>query len=163
MFFHVYKRGKLFSDDIFVVLATVCLMVATGFLYHMRDWMYMTAALGSNPKNAALYTKNELQLFPGLLKWNNLFLVFVWTSIMAVKLSFLALFWILIRDISRLLAWLWWFTAVATILSWLFNILRNPIVCGWSRGIRRRRNRNAGSLSLTRFRQQMHPRSSLRQ
>ena len=134
IFFHIRKRNKLFVDDFLVIFAACCLVVATGLIYHMRVWMYMTAALASNPKNVSLYTKNEMNSLPGLLKWNNLFLVFSWTSITAVKMSFLALFWILIKDVSRRLLWLWWFVVVLTILSWLFNILRNPIVCGWDRG-----------------------------
>ena len=89
---------------------------------------------GNKPKNAALFTKSGMESLPGLLKWNNLFLVFSWSAITAVKMSFLAIFWILIRDVSRRLVHLWWFVVVITILSWLFNILRNPIDCGWEKG-----------------------------
>jgi len=132
--FHVHKRGKLLIDDFLVIFATCCLIIARSFIYNMRTWMYMTAVLAINPKNAALFTKSGMESLPGLLKWNNLFLVFSWPAITAVKMSFLAIFWILIRDVSRRLVHLWWFVVVITILSWLFNILRNLIDCGWEKG-----------------------------
>ena len=109
-------------------------MVATGFLYYMRPRMYMTAALAASPRNVALFTKSEMQSLPGLLIWNNHFLVFSWTSLMAIKMSFLALFWTPVRAVSKRLTVLWWFVTVITVLSWLFNILRNPIDCGWEKG-----------------------------
>ncbi|PVH97472.1 hypothetical protein DM02DRAFT_684903 [Periconia macrospinosa] len=133
IFFNVRKRGKLFVDDMFAILATCCLIASTGFIYYIHDWMYIAAAMASNPKkNGALYTKTEIASLRGLLKWNNLFFFFAWTCITAVKFSFLALFWLLIRDVSRPLLWLWWFTVAITTVSWIFNGWRNAIVCGWS-------------------------------
>ncbi|KAF2468323.1 uncharacterized protein BDR25DRAFT_373379 [Lindgomyces ingoldianus] len=134
IFFHIRKRGKLFIDDLLVILAACCLMISTGFIYYMQPRMYMTATLAASLRNVALFTKSEMQSLPGLLRWNNLFLIFSWTSLMAIKMSFMALFWILIRDVSRRLTLLWQFVVVVIMLSWLFNILRNPIDCGWEKG-----------------------------
>ncbi|KAF2653203.1 hypothetical protein K491DRAFT_523522 [Lophiostoma macrostomum CBS 122681] len=132
--YHIRKRGRPSQDDWLVLFSACCLAIVTGLICYMQHWMYMTAALAAKPGNAALFTHSELESLPGLLKWNNLFLVFSWTYIMAIKMSFLVLFWLLIRDVSRRLTNLWWCVMVLTILSWLFNILRNPINCGWATG-----------------------------
>ncbi|PVH94422.1 hypothetical protein DM02DRAFT_661042 [Periconia macrospinosa] len=134
--YYYSTRGKLFADDILIIFATCCLVIATGFLYYVSPRLFMMEALNVDSANFVLYSKREIMSLFGMLKWLNLFLSFVWTANYAVKLSFLVFFRGLIRDVSRGLSIAWWFVLAFTILSWLFNVLQNPVNCGWNTEVR---------------------------
>jgi len=131
VFLHIRNRGKLFLDDYFVIFANACLLVETGALYYALDMIYVATVISHNPADIALFSRKQiLRTFDGLLKWNNIYLSFAWTTNYAIKISFLAFFYTLIGNISRALSNYWLFALCFTIVSWLFNVLQNFIICG---------------------------------
>jgi hypothetical protein len=129
---HIHKRRRLFVDDYFVLFATACLLVETGILYHILDTMYVETMLAKDPMNIFLFTRSQvLELLP-FLKWNNIYMSFAWTANYAIKVSFLAFFRVLLRDVSRRLNWYWWLVLWFTLASWAFNFMENFILCGAS-------------------------------
>jgi hypothetical protein len=136
-YLHIKNRGKLFLDDWLVIFANICLLVETGLLYHIIDMVYVETVVSTNPTDIVLFTRGQvMQMFTGMLKWNNIYLPFAWTTNYAIKLSFLALFDVLISNVTRGLRIYWWFALCFTIASWLFVMLNNFILCGASQSSR---------------------------
>jgi len=112
------------------MFATACLVVQTCILYKYSDMVYIISVLSTDLTSYTLFTRSELLRLPGMLKWSNIFVCFAWTVNYTIKLSFLAFFWTLVRDVSKRLTQYWWFVLVFVMLSWLFNMIENFIICG---------------------------------
>ena len=118
-----------------MLFAASCLVIDTAVLYFIAPRIFILETLAFNPINIFLFTKSEILSSIGVVKWVNIYLAFVWTANYAIKWSFLAFFKILIRGVSKHLQRFWYFVVGFTILTWLFNILENPINCGWDNGM----------------------------
>jgi hypothetical protein len=134
IYIHLHKRRKLALDDYLVLFATACLAVETGLLYHNLDMIFIEDSLAKNPLNIMLFTRGQvLNLLDNFLKWTNIWQSFAWTACYMIKLSFLAFFRMLTRDVSRRLTIYWWFVLIITLSSWIFNTVENIIICGASK------------------------------
>lgn len=51
-----------------------------------------------------------------------------WTTIFAVKISFLIFFKKLINRVTKILTY-YWIVSIITLLSWLFNVLEPFVMC----------------------------------
>lgn len=133
IYIHIHQRRKLFLDDYIVLFATACLFVETALVYRNLDLMYIEASLATNPMNIVLFTRGQvLELVNTFLKWTNIWQTFAWTTNYMIKISFLAFFRVLTRDVSRGLTWYWWFVLCFTIAAWIFNSIENIVICGAS-------------------------------
>ncbi|ORX99200.1 hypothetical protein BCR34DRAFT_139961 [Clohesyomyces aquaticus] len=130
------SRGKLYLDDFFVLAATVFLLVETGLLYHLCSWIWIEQALAINPMNFVLFTRSEIMSLLTFLDSENAWLAVAWTSIYLVKLSFLAFFYKLVRNVSRNLTVFWWAALVVSTGAWVFTTFENIINCGTGSSMR---------------------------
>lgn len=103
-------------------------------LYHMLNLTYVETAISKDISNVVLFTRGDVvALMNDYLMLDNIYMSFAWTTNYVIKLSFLALFRQLVRDVSRRLNWYWWFVLCFTVASWIFNFSENMIICGASR------------------------------
>lgn len=123
---HVQKQLSI--DDGFLVVALCCLTSALGILYSVTvDKMYLAEALTLGLSNAYLPPDFLQQAFD-FQKWITITLMLTWCAIMAVKFSFLFLFWKLI-DLIRPLIIYWWVTTVYNVIVLGFGISVYYLAC----------------------------------
>ncbi|KAF2005651.1 hypothetical protein P154DRAFT_570949 [Amniculicola lignicola CBS 123094] len=127
---HIKYPRKPFVDDYLMVFATACLAVQTGIVYKYSDMVYLMSSLDQGLATHNFFTRSEVLALPSTIKWTNIFICFAWTVNYTIKLSFLAFFWTLIRNVSKRLTRYWWFVLVFVVLSWLFSTVENFIICG---------------------------------
>jgi hypothetical protein len=115
-------------DDAFLILAAICLCVATGILYHICYYLYLHSAALLAPQvlpyvlpNFSRLLKLDAQVYP--------FLALIWTTTFAVKGCFLTFMRPLVWHISRGLNWYYWFIVVFCIISWAFVVSEPFIIC----------------------------------
>lgn len=132
LLFRYRGEHKFYMDDWFVLFATVCLIAETGLLYSFVDMLYFIEAAMTEVTVIAHIARNP-ELTAELLNMGPSTLVAYvtlgWTSIFVIKLSFLALFHRLLRNVSRKLTAYFWCTVVATSLSGVVVIIESFIVC----------------------------------
>ncbi|KAF2745590.1 hypothetical protein M011DRAFT_495446 [Sporormia fimetaria CBS 119925] len=120
-------RRKLFADDVFVLFATILLLVVTGLIRHVSGDMFL--AEGVNRDASVVVTLDELESLVTLTKWLSAAEVLIWTTIFAIKASFLVFFRPLVRDVSQHLRMYHFITSVATVVAWLFVIIEPSVLC----------------------------------
>ncbi|TGO52384.1 hypothetical protein BCON_0142g00100 [Botryotinia convoluta] len=100
-------------DDGFLLVGIGCISVALIIQYSINmDTMYLAEALTHNPETAVMPPDFLQQVF-GFQKWITVVSMLTWTSIMAVKFSFLFLFRKLIDRIRPLKIY-WWVVTITT-------------------------------------------------
>ncbi|KAF2849143.1 hypothetical protein T440DRAFT_490681 [Plenodomus tracheiphilus IPT5] len=127
LIFRFKKQRKFFADDAFVFFSTLCLIANTGVMWHAADKMFMIEAVNSDP--TVVFTIPELIPLLDLNKWIFIYLALDWTSIYAIKMSFLIFFRPLIRNLSIGLHRLYWTCWVVNIVAWGFVVGEPFILC----------------------------------
>ena len=123
---HYHKR--LSVDDAFLIFAVALACTSMGLYIQFMDGMYLgeATAMGRIPEDATLAKIEELTLRFHVL--NDVFLVLTWTSIFAVKFSFLFFFRSLI-DRIRSMEVLWRYVTAVTFLSWVVCVIDSIVSC----------------------------------
>lgn len=129
-----YIRGrhirKMLLDDYLLVLGAACLVVSMSMLYWYSPQLFVVEALNTIPDKVIVTMDEVMPLLDGNKKIQT-FLGTNWTAIYAVKFSFLAYFWALVRNISPRLKPYFWSVVVFTTLSWAFVVSEGFILCPW--------------------------------
>lgn len=115
---HVAAKRRPRLDDYFVILATAALAAAWAVLLKTLDNLYLTEAINDHPSEVSI-TLDEIAGLLAVSKWSKIFVVMAWTSIFAIKGAFLCFFHVLIRQLSRRLNLLYWFTVFLCAAGWL--------------------------------------------
>ena len=122
---------RLRVDDFFLLSSCVCLIAATGLLYHGTPAIFFAAELASHP--AAVLTSGlsqtdvlrEIVLFQRI-NWS--YLAISWASIFAVKFGFLAFFRHLVDRIPSMYDF-WKGVVLFTGLVFAFSVCDSFIAC----------------------------------
>ncbi|GME61254.1 integral membrane [Neofusicoccum parvum] len=129
-----YIRGRhirrMLLDDYLLVLGAACLVVSMSMLYWYSPQLFVVEALNTIPDKVIVTMDEVMPLLDGNKKIQT-FLGTNWTAIYAVKFSFLAYFWALVRNISPRLKPYFWSVVVFTTLSWAFVVSEGFILCPW--------------------------------
>lgn len=108
-------QKQLFIDDGFLVVALCCLISAMGILYSVLvDKMYLAEVFVLGLPSANL-PPDFVQQTLDYQKWVTITNMLLWCAIMAVKFSFLFLFWRLTNPIRPLVKY-WWVITVYNVL-----------------------------------------------
>lgn len=123
-----YQYRRLLLDDYLLLFGCVCLCAGGGLLHRFLPVPYFFQRLNHDPESVRMshYTIDDLLSAKKMLY---AFFVLCWTSIFAVKLSFLSFFRTLIERISGGLITYWKIVLVSTIVSGAFNICAAFIPC----------------------------------
>lgn len=125
----IYSRRKLFLDDYFVLFGVISLCAAFGLLYGYSDYYFLSGALKKNPSLFLLLQSDQLnKLLKVSTTYVHAYLAFIWTTIFAVKFSFLAFFWHLIDRVTGIHTY-YWIVVVTTAISWPFLVVEPFILC----------------------------------
>ena len=125
------SRGRLYTDDYFVLFALVCLCAGTGLMIHSYRIVFVDEAAATNA--TVVIAPGQLDLLFGSLGTIDALFCVMWTATFSVKASFLALFRQLIRRVSGRLTIYYWCTVVLTFLAWGFFECEDFIVCPYFR------------------------------
>ncbi|MCJ1428168.1 hypothetical protein MMC29_006076 [Sticta canariensis] len=120
-------QKSLAVDDAFLIFAVVCLCVATGLLFAFLSSMYLLEALITDDPNATIPMDiiDQVEWFRAL---STAFLVLTFTTIFAVKFSFLFLFKALIRNVRKMKIY-WWTVVSTTAAVWAFGVVEFFLPC----------------------------------
>lgn len=120
-------QKSLAIDDAFLIFAVVCLIVALGLLFACLSSTYLLEALITGDPNVIIPADiiDQVQWFR---KLSTAFLVLTFTTIFAVKFSFLFLFKSLIRNVRNMNIY-WWIVVVTTAAVWAFGVVENFLPC----------------------------------
>ncbi|KAK8182952.1 hypothetical protein BC567DRAFT_221263 [Phyllosticta citribraziliensis] len=120
-------RRRLFLDDYFLIFAAICIIVATSMLWWWGEGLYLYWAISLKPQIGI--EQGELsKLLDGNMIMS-VYVPFVWTATYSIKLSFLSLFKVLIRNVSSHLTRYFWFVVALTIVSWAFSVIERFLLC----------------------------------
>ncbi|KAI1111583.1 hypothetical protein F5Y14DRAFT_464380 [Nemania sp. NC0429] len=123
----IYQR-QLNLDDAFLIVAATSLAVATGILYHICYWFYLPFAAFLDPEVKLYVTADHSQLLD-VQKEVYPYLALIWTTLYAIKGSFLAFIRPLVWHISRGVNWYFWFLVVFCVVSWALVVVEPFILC----------------------------------
>lgn len=107
----------------------MCLSAATGILYNLCNLVFLIWVLQRTPlllQKASADQINEVVKTPFALV--HAFLALSWTSIFAVKFSFLVFFRKLIDRVTKIHTF-YWMVVIITLLSWLFMVVEPLMLC----------------------------------
>ncbi|KAF1955250.1 hypothetical protein CC80DRAFT_447609 [Byssothecium circinans] len=132
------RERTLFLEDYLILFATICLICETGLVYSFIKTMYLIDATTLRlPVLGHLARAKEGSpahgLFTDFLKTGpqvmNAYLTFGWFAVFAVKASFLALFYKMLRNVSKNLMTWFWITVTLTAMSAIIVVLEDFIIC----------------------------------
>lgn len=123
----VYSRSRLYLDDYLVIIALLCLCAGTGLVYAFCQSIFVTQAVKGDP--SIIIPPDEYDNLAHTFAILDSFLCVMWTSIFAVKLTFLALFRLLIRRVSEIITRYYWIVVATTIVTWMFLVVEPFILC----------------------------------
>ena len=114
------QQRRLYVDDVFLFIAVIFLVASMGLLWHQLDEMYTAEALVTNSASFVALTGNWIDQLFWFLKISDAFLVLSWTSVLAVKFSFLFFFRNLIDRVRGMKTY-WWIVMAITLAVWAFG------------------------------------------
>lgn len=120
-------RRRLYFDDLFIILGFIILSGTTYVLLHFARSSFVAEAVRTDLMG--YLTVKDLLALRNFVSTTQAFLFMVWTAIFCVKFSFLALFKVLIRRLSRRLTIYYWTIVLVTILTWVLLASDIFIIC----------------------------------
>ena len=130
-FFRVKQSRRLELDDVFLILAIITLSAFVGVIYTIRDLMYLSVyvSLGTEDPGFPLDgTFDPIKSFRFYGIMDEAASVLVWTSIFAIKFSFVFFFRKLTRRVRGIKIW-WWIVVVALVPCALICMFLGFIIC----------------------------------
>jgi hypothetical protein len=122
------SRRRLFLDDGFLTVAFVCLIGGTAICYTRINMIYLEFAVLRGDQIAALLAFQQIDNLFEQSKWQLAYLLLLWTTIFAVKWSYLAFFFPLLRAMPRKLIFYYRFSVAFSIISWLFLVVGEQLI-----------------------------------
>lgn len=124
----LYTRRRLFLDDAFLVFGWTCLCAANVLCFQMVRSLYVYVAFRGGSDDIIVPTD---QFRPLLRLWTvgTIYLCLTWTTMFAVKFSFLILFWHLVQHVSRWLVRYYWMVVGTCVVVWMFVICEPFVQC----------------------------------
>ena len=120
---------SLYLDDCIVLAGAMCLCAATRLVYRNCNNYFLGGTIQLDP---FLFLKVSPDRTNELLKSSNTYLhaffALIWTTIFAVKLSFLAFFKKLTERVTKIQNY-YWIVVVITLISWIFLVVEPLILC----------------------------------
>lgn len=138
MSIRIKSRRGISLDDYFLLFGLICLTGATVLLLKYTRLIYMTEAVrllqqagqnGAAHIPAVIFTLEDILELENVSKVIDAFVCLTWTATCAVKASFLALFRVLIRRISRKITIYYWVMVGCTGVTWVFMMAESFIFC----------------------------------
>ncbi|KAJ8131069.1 hypothetical protein O1611_g2555 [Lasiodiplodia mahajangana] len=123
----IYQK-RLRLDDAFLLVAAASLIAATGVLYHISSYFYLSSAVPLNSQ-VTPYTTTNFSLLLDFQTKVRIYLALTWTTPYAIKGCFLAFMRPLVWHISRGVNWYYWFIVGFCIISWAFAMAEPNIIC----------------------------------
>lgn len=120
-------RRRLYFDDFFIILGFIILSGTTYVLLHFARSSFVAEAVLTDLMG--YLTVKDLLAQGKFIPAMQAFLFMVWTAIFCVKFSFLALFKVLIRRLSRRLTIYYWTIVFVTIFTWTFLASEIFVIC----------------------------------
>lgn len=135
-----YQTGRLSLDDALLVFGVVCLCVSFALLFTFLPSMFLTEAINIGYPNPDIPPDvvDQAQRFHVL---SDIFLVLTFTTIFAVKFSFLFFFKILIRRVRKMNGY-WWTVTLITGAVWSFGVVSVFLPCPYFHSARNGRFEN---------------------
>lgn len=120
-------QKKLFVDDAFLFFAEICLCASFGLLFAFVNATYLDEALLTHSDVAEIPQDflHQLLQFHAL---SDAYLVLTYTSIFAVKASFLFLFRVLVRRVHKMVVF-WWIALATTTVAWMVCVIAQFLPC----------------------------------
>lgn len=121
------QNGRLFPDDIFIILAWLTLLTNSILQTQQMDaLMYnvylMAGRISLDDPNLVFYTEQ-------LTRWEFPIITLFWTVLWLVKANFLAMFYQLVRPITFYRR-LWYCVSVFTFLAYVGSVVASTMTCG---------------------------------
>lgn len=116
--------GRLSLEDYVLIFGVSCLSAITAILFKFTRIVFLFEAAGARPIYY-LFTIQDiivLERFSTIVLIGNAGMFFIWTVIYSVKFFFLALFWLLIKRISKRITIYFWVVVAVTTLFWVMQI-----------------------------------------
>ena len=123
----IYTRRRLFLDDCFLIFGLLCLSAGTGLVHAFCRTIFVVEAVKMDP--TIVVPLDQLQHLAQTYAILDSFLCVMWTTTFAVKFSFLALFRLLIRRVSKSITTYYWIVVAITIVTWIFLVGEPFILC----------------------------------
>ena len=112
------NRHRIYLDDILLLFAFIGLSATTGLLYYIGYKLWYVEAAEFDP--TVFLSVAELLDSANSIPYIYASIELAWSCIFFVKFSFLALFRLLIRRLSRSIIIYYWFVVWFCIVTWMF-------------------------------------------
>lgn len=127
MLTRIYTRRRLYLDDFFILLGFIILSGATYLALLMARSSFVGEAVVTGlikyvPIKDILGLTDSISVMQA-------FLCMFWSAVFCVKFSFLALFRVLIRRLSRRVTIYYWVVVGVTIMTWMLLAFDVFIIC----------------------------------
>ena len=126
MITRIYTRRRLDVDDYLLLFALLCLSACTG-LVHVFCHKIFVEAIAADP--TFISPPDQYQIILAIRSILDSFICIIWTTVFAVKFSFLALFRLLIRRLPKAITSYYWTTVGITVATWIFFVGEPFILC----------------------------------
>lgn len=129
MITRIYTRRRLDLDDGFLLFALLCLSACTGLVYVSCQKIFVIEAIQVDPTFNLPPDPYQVSF---AMRWTlHSFTCIIWTTVFAVKFSFLALFRLLIRRLPKAITTYYWTTVGITVATWMFFLSEPFILCSY--------------------------------
>ncbi|OCL02291.1 hypothetical protein AOQ84DRAFT_369362 [Glonium stellatum] len=126
--FKTHARHKLALDDYILFFGCICSIAGTGLLYKECDNIFLWAAITKDSLLAQQFSHVQLHDI-GITYKNYVQAISAlgWTTVFAVKFSYLSFFTQLTRAVPRIRHYHWTITAI-TLVSWILALVQTWII-----------------------------------
>lgn len=125
----IHTRRALTLDDYFLLLSLACLTGAAILVLKFTRIIYIVEALELDRPLNTQFSSEDLSAALDAISVIDASWCLMWTSTFFVKFSFLALFRLLIRRLSKSISIYYWTVVVLTGLTWPFMVSKPFIFC----------------------------------
>lgn len=121
----IHTSRSLYLDDYIVLAGVICLCAAAGIVFkNSNNYSLGNAAL----QDPSLSNMSPHQIDELFKPYKYIYAALIWTTIFAVKFSFLIFFKKLIERVTKIHTY-YWIVIVITVISWLFTLVEPFIIC----------------------------------
>ena len=125
----IHTRRQLTLDDYLLLLALTCLAGAATLILNFTRIIFIIESLEPDQPASVLFSAQDLSDATIAIAVIDASWCLAWTATVFVKISFLALFRLLIRRISKRITIYYWIVVGFTALSWSFLVSKPFIFC----------------------------------
>lgn len=127
-----------------MLIGLLCLGAGTGLVHVFCQTIFVVEAIKMDPTVVIpLDQYNDISQTYAIL---DAFLCVMWTTTFAVKFSFLALFRLLIRRVSKPVTTYYWIVVAITTVTWIFLVAEPFILCPYFQPDQQQREYSLGHL-----------------